>query len=281
MGQPIYKLMGTEPATKERRASTADLARVPPFDRSLLLNTDFRTATPLMNAAGPSRPKGWRGFPLLESEMDDRLGTRLDAGNWGIIAAALSNSKSEIPDLKSEISNSGSLLASSPIIGFGLGGGKAALTLKKGDAALLAQEVRSPFAGTFVLKARLSGGGCSKEFYDGVFAKNFTVKLQFYQYTDAAKSPLQRRELGSLTVQPPYAEPGGKVEEYTLEKVFENPSAGANFSFGLGMGVAVIIEKTSDAPLELPADCPNRAHIRVHELTLDFAGKKRKEDVVV
>lgn len=255
-GRPIYPMLGIDAATNTFRASTAEVARVPPFDRSLLLNTRFEEPVPLRDAAGPSRPKGWRASPIHASDADDRLGVR-----------------TAIPAVPQA--------PSLPVLGFGLGSGQSALTLQKGDAALLAQEVRSPFAGRFKLTARLSGSGCSKEFYDAVFAKNFTLRMQYYQYVEAGKSPLQRKDLGSQVVFPPYSEVDGKPETYSLEKVFENPTAGANFSFGLGLGVALILEKSSEGLLELPAECPNRASIRVHEFTLEFIGKERKENVTV
>lgn len=261
-GRPIYPMLGLDAATNTFRASTADVARVPPFDRSLLLNTKFEEPVPLRDAAGPSRPKGWRGAPLHPSDQVDTLGVRLETG------AASGNAISP-------------KAASTILLGFGLGSGQSALTLQKGDQAVLAQEVRSPFAGRFQLKARLSAGGCSKEFYESVFAKNFMLRLQFYQYVDPAKSPLQRRELGSMTMLPAYSEGADKIETFTLDKVFENPTPGGNFSFGLGMGVALMLEKTSEGPLQLPAECPKGAFVRVHEFSLEFIGKDRKENVVV
>ena len=67
--------------------------------------------------------------------------------------------------------------------------------------------------------------------------------------------------------------------QFEFTKLFENPAAGANFSFGLGLGVALLVEKTSTVPLSLPAG--QRALIRVDDFQLEFIGKARKNDVKV
>ena len=65
-----------------------------------------------------------------------------------------------------------------------------------------------------------------------------------------------------------------------LTKEFVNPNPGSNFSFGRGLGVAVIVEQIGDGPLELPAG-PLAAYVRVQRIDLAFAGKPRNEDVKV
>jgi hypothetical protein len=64
-GEPLWKLLGSEPATSERVAPTGDVARVPPFDPTrYLVRTDFAEQEPLKPITEPSRPKGWRADPL-------------------------------------------------------------------------------------------------------------------------------------------------------------------------------------------------------------------------
>jgi hypothetical protein len=65
-----------------------------------------------------------------------------------------------------------------------------------------------------------------------------------------------------------------------VAKEFINPTPGANFSFGRGLGVAVIVEKVADGPLDLP-DKPLMAVLRVKQFDLAFTGKPRNEDVKV
>ena len=49
--------------------------------------------------------------------------------------------------------------------------------------------------------------------------------------------------------------------------------------FGLGLGVAILVEKTSEGPLALPAG--KSAGIRIGSVELSFTGKTRNEDVKV
>src|SRR5262245_31002021 len=76
-GQPLYPLLGLEPATAQRSEPGGDIARVPPYDQSLLLNTDFQAPLPLYPAEGESRPKGWRAIPISTAEQPDAFAARL------------------------------------------------------------------------------------------------------------------------------------------------------------------------------------------------------------
>src|SRR6185369_15004618 len=79
-GQPLFKLLGVEPATTKRIAAGGDVARVPPFNRDLLLNTDFSAGVPLIAADAPSRPKGWRAGPaIVTKKSDNEFGVQLVA----------------------------------------------------------------------------------------------------------------------------------------------------------------------------------------------------------
>ena len=251
-GKPIYDLLGTEPATSRRVEPGGKVSRVPPYDESLLLNTEFAHSAPLYSADGPSRPKGWRASPLYDPVRGDEPSARLLAGGRQVE------------------------------MGFGLAGGKANLRIPAGARVILAQEVRSPFSGRFRLTARVSAEAADPKFWADVFQKHFACRLEFYEYTDAAKKPLQRKQLATTTFQPPLAPAGGGLfQEVELVKNFVNPKAGANFSFGLGLGVAVIVEKTTPGPLDFPAGGPRRALIRVDRVHLQFAGKPRDDKVTV
>ena len=259
-GTPIFKVLGTEPATRERREATGDIARVPPYDDSLLLNTDFSVPVPLRTIAEGSRPKGWRGTPLLAGDADDRFGLRLIEADRAIPGQEKRRAA----------------------IGFGMGAGRTSLAIEKAAQVLLAQEVRSPFAGTYTLRVHACGGGTSKDDYNSLFLQNFKCRMLFYQYTTPAKIPTERKELAGVDFQPRFVEGLPVFEKFELSQVFENPNAGANFSFGLGMGVAVLIEKQTDGVLNVtPADGALSALVRIDRIELDFIGKARKEGVKV
>jgi Protein of unknown function (DUF1501) len=67
-GSPLYKMLGSEPATLDRVVSTGDIARVPPFDPSItLMHEKFSSTLPILPASASSRPKGWRADALASA----------------------------------------------------------------------------------------------------------------------------------------------------------------------------------------------------------------------
>ena len=245
-GEPLVDLLGIEPATTNRMTSTGDIARVPPFDPAItLMETDFSSTAPLKPIEASSRPKGWRAGPLVQG--DDSLA-------FGVKKVAQQ-------------------------VSMGLLGG--AGRIEKGAQAIVAQEVRSPFAGTYTLRVRLRGEGDSPADFSEQFQKNFQCKLQFFQFTHPDKKAAQRKELASVDVQPTFtAEPDAPYQTIELAKEFLNPNPGGNFSFGLGMGIAIVIEKTTDGALEFAKNGP-AAGIRIADVTLEFQGKSRNDKVKV
>jgi len=255
-GQPIRALLGLQPATARRVTPGGDVARVPPYDESPLLNTGFEQAVALRPADGPSRPKGWRAAPLFDSARPNDFCVKLTDDAAGKRRAE---------------------------IGYGLAGNAAGLKIAKGTTAILAQEVRSPLAGKYVLTAQVRAEAISPEYWNKTFLKNFSVRLVFYQYSGAPKSPLRRKQLASVDIEVPL--PSAKSVTWKtveLSKTFLNPKAGDNFSFGLGLGVAIVVEKTSDGVLDLSAKTgPHRALLAIDNVQLSFVGKQRDDNVKV
>ena len=66
-----------------------------------------------------------------------------------------------------------------------------------------------------------------------------------------------------------------------LEKEFVNHTPGGNFSFGLGLGVAITLERIAIGALALPAVMPALRAIEVQQFRLEFRGKPRNEEVTV
>lgn len=258
LGAPIYPILGLDPATRERRESTGDIARVPPFSQVTLLNTNFAAEVPLFSGE-TNRPKGWRAFPLAD-------------GANGRFGAALIEDARQSQRSARHVSMGILTVASSRAA--------SAVRIAKGESAFLAQEVRSPFAGKFLLKARVAGHASSREFFDSVFLKQFSCRLQFFQFTTKAKVATERKELASVSFVPRFVDKDQSFDDvFELEKVFENPNPGGNFSFGLGLGVAIVIEKTSDGVLTVADD--QAAFLRIEDVTVEFTGKARIETVKV
>lgn len=260
-GEPIYKLLGTEPATGDRVVSTGDIARVPPFDPDrLLANTDFSGKNVLRTLDAPSRPKGWRAGPVILNDLDDAFGVRLVSSDRSRVLAPTQHAA----------------------IGFNCATGSSPLRIEKGAGAFLAQEVRSPFAGHYRLQVRLRGAASSREFYEAVFQKHFTCRLVFFQFNSIEKRADDRRDLASITVSPRFVDSETlEWETFELTRTFQNPNPGGNFSFGAGMGVAIEVEKTSEGLLELDADNAASALIRIASVELEFLGKQINPDVKV
>mgnify|MGYP002623165421 FL=1 len=243
-GSPIFDLLGTEPATTECVASTGDITRVPPYDPSVtLMQTDFAGDAPLQPIDAPSQPKGWRASPLLEGSI-----------GWGI------RTRDAVAHLGAH--------------------GGVATTIGDNASLILAQEVRSPFAGTFTFRLRLRGIAASPDADEQFFAQHFRCRMQFFQFTERAKSAADRRELAGVDVSPKFAAAGDEWETIELTREFINPNLGGNFSFGLGMGIALVIKRTSSGPLQIPAgDRP--LGIEVAEAQVVFNAKPRVDTVRV
>ncbi len=251
LGQPLYKLLGVEPATRDRCTCTGDPARVPFFDEhELLIDSGFTGPTPLAPADGPARPRGWKAAPL---------GAGLPTPPPGLVV------QKRPGEIVLGIAHAGS----------------SGQKIDKGQLAILAQEVRSPFAGTFTVKVQVCGEATDREWFEVMFLKHFTCKLALFEYTDPAKKATARKEHVTVAFVPHWSDVAApQFEPVELTKEFLNPTPGANFSFGRGLGVAILVEKTADGPLELPVK-PLTALVRVKHVELTFRGKPRNEFVKV
>jgi len=266
--EPLFPLLGSEPATAERVPSTGDIARVPNFDPAALLrDTDFSGTDILLPADAPSRPKGWRASPLLTSSS-------ATSATFGVRHDLASSSEA--------VASSAESVTGSIVIELRQPAGEA-LDLSADKArAFLAQEVRSPFAGTYRFKVRLRGEASSLEFFDAAFLRQFTCRVSFYQYTTQQKSLAEIRPLASLDFEPQLPAPGDDWQTIELVKQFQNPRAGANFSFGAGMGVLVEVTRRGNQTLQLPASPqPQSASLRIAGVSLEFLGKERIANVKV
>lgn len=249
-GEPLWQMLGSEPATSERVVSTGDVARVPKFDPTrYLLQTDFAGEEPVKPITVPSRPKGWRGVP--RSPQDLGFGYTL------------------LSDLDTPTA----------ALGFNFRDG-AELNFVQGMKAYLAQEIRSPYPGSYVFRARLRAEASSPEFFNDVFKKNFTCRLVFFRFNAQSKYVNESTELASTTVDVKLVD--GATDEWQtveLSKRFVNPNPGGNFSFGAGMGVSIQLVKSSGGTLKVAA--ADRAFVRVNDVRLEFLGKEVNDNVTV
>jgi hypothetical protein len=245
LGTPLYKLLGTEPATNARQECTGDVNRVPPFnEEDWLVNPAFKDPVEVRPASEGGRPRGWRASPLIDDKSVGQFGVRIENGQ-AVLGFAASNAE---------------------------------LKIAEKAQALLAQEIRSPFAGTFRVALETCARASSKDFFEQIFAKNFACKLSLFRYTERLKSPMQRTDWESLAFTPELSN-GQTWKTVELKHEFTNPKPGDNFSFGLGLGVAITLEKTSPGMLELPADQQHGLEILVKNMLVQFTPKPRNDKV--
>ena len=264
-GEPLWQLLGETPATTERVPAGGDIARVPPFDPdALLANTDFsggdKSEDVIKPADTPSRPKGWR----VQTTPAKALADNHRFGAW--------------------LANDGRQIAGQhAAVGISVAANTAPLVVDQPLAVLLAQEVRSPFAGTYRFAIRACVDASSPELFEQVFGKQLTCRLLMFEYTESAKKISDRKEITSAVFTPALSDPASPLlEEFSLSRRFVNDTPGGNFSFGLGFGVGIIVERTADVPLKLPtSDTPQYATLRMESVALEHIGKELNPDVVV
>jgi hypothetical protein len=168
------------------------------------------------------------------------------------------------------------------VLGFGLDGALRKATIKQNSRALLTQEVRNPRAGKYTFSIHASSGGSSAAYFRDVFLKHFTCRLVIYGFLDGQKSPLKVREFASVPFRPRFAENGGQgYEKFSLNAILRSQDDGA-FELSRGVGVAVVVEKTTPGDLRLgPDGTPHQAFVRIDDVALEFTARRRNDDVQV
>jgi hypothetical protein len=244
-GEPLVRLLGVEPATRERCQPGGDPAFVPPFDTGLLLDTDFQSGV-LIPPAPPSRARGWRASPLGR-----------DADNS--FRVLLTDERQ-------------------PRLGFGLGDGGNVPAITQGSRALLAQEIRSARGGHYTFTVRASGGGSNAGFFERVFLANFTCRLVLFRFANMKKDPREAQVLASADFRPAFSE---TATAFVVDRFLGSTIPGANFPIGNGLGVAIVVEKMSPGQFQLAGPDPHQAFVRIHSVSLTFNPRLRDDSVTV
>lgn len=242
--QPLFKLLGDAPATPDRTQPTGEIARVPPYTPAPLIEPDFAPSVQLRPLDSPANPKGWRATPIVGHADQPAFGVTL-------VSAPSAPSRRQAA--------------------IGILGASAATSwcLEPGSQAMLAQQIRDPQTGRFVVTLTAHGDGSSPAFYEGVFQKHFRCKLVIFQFTHPGKNPQQHKELASVEIRAEYRPTAGSnLPTFVLDKFLGNP--GANFSFGLGIGTAVLVDRRTPGALDLPDHA--EAYLRVHRIDVTFEG---------
>jgi hypothetical protein len=241
-GQPIAAALGTTPAAASRCEPGGDVAFVPPYDSSLLLDTEFDTSLPLVPAAPPTREKGWRADPIRSAKTDNGLAVYRDA--------------------------------KSVVLGYGPGDRKAGVRIEAGARCVLAQEIRNARGGQYTFTVEARGEASSEDEFVNGFLANFACRLILFRFRDAKKDPREAVELAAREFQPE----SGKAGRFSLDRFLGSRGGGVNFSIGNGLGVAVVVEKKTPGPLSFPGKEAHRGAIRIQSVRLDFSAVPRDEN---
>ena len=138
--------------------------------------------------------------------------------------------------------------------------------------------MRNPRAGTYTLAVHACGGGSPEDYRS--LLKHFTCRLVLFGYRNLAKDPRSgMREYASLLLQPPFH--GGKAGGYArfeLTRALRSQDGGAA-EIEMGVGMAVVLEKTS--PGDLVVTAGQRAFIRIDNVEIRFVPRPRNDDVQV
>ncbi|MBA4015839.1 MAG: DUF1501 domain-containing protein [Pirellula sp.] len=247
-GTTLARLLGNGPATKARREPEGDLNFVPPYDASLLVDTDFRSVQRFLPAGVETREKGWRASAPVGESSKALLQVSRIAGAEPAAAfeLALCDEKAEIP---------------------------------VGARALLAQEIRNARGGRYTFTIELAGTSSTPEFFVRTFAREFTCRLTLSRFATAAKDPGNVQVLASETFSPT-ADELAKPRSCTISAFLGSTVPGGNFAIGNGLGVAVIVERSSPGPLRSVDVGIGTAQLLVRSVSLQFDPRKREEDVV-
>ena len=244
-GEPLYRLLGDQPAATQLCASTADEKLVPPFNATPLIDTDF-SAQRLIAINPSSREKGWRAHPLAP------------AGSTGLLAMA---SAEATPHIR--------LGVCGPTVGN-------SIDIPAAKSCVLSQEIKSARGGHYTFTIKASGGGTSSAHFQKCFEKGLACRLALIRYNDLGKNPLSAQVLANAYFQPEFGD-GSTPRNYSITSFLGSNVPGSNFSIGNGLGVAIFVD--THAALSIAAG--ETAFLRVHEVQLEFSPHRRNDAVTV
>ncbi len=142
---------------------------------------------------------------------------------------------------------------------------------------MLTQELRNPRAGTYTVSLHVCGGGSAADYR--TFLSHFTCRLVLFGYRDLGKDVrMGMREFASVALRPAFAERPSGYENATLSCKLRSQDGGAA-EIEMGVGVAVVVEKTAPGDLVVPAGA--RAFLRIDDVAVGFVPRPRKDDVTV
>lgn len=246
-GTPMYGILGTKPATDQRTTPGGQVPESYGFSTEPLVNLDFENP-PRLAPIG-KRTRGWQASPTFAPCRDE-------------FAVHLGR----VPDVRSR---SGEHHVG---LGYGLATGRGAGMIAQGATAILAQEIFNPMPGTFTFSVHASGGANeSPEHYRQVFLENFTCRIVIFGFLDDSRDVRKIREYASQKIEPDFAGPyESSYKKFSVSVELKSQQDDAR-QLDHGIGVAVILEKTSAGVLDLAASSERQqGFVRLDDVELEY-----------
>jgi hypothetical protein len=143
---------------------------------------------------------------------------------------------------------------------------------------VLTQELRNPRQGLYEVSLQVAAGGVAADFRE-LLALHFTAQVVLFGYKELTKDLRQgMREFARVPVDLEFDDDLGVDREVRLSARLRSQDDSAN-EIEMGVGLAVLLEKTSPGVLELPPG--SRAWLALDDVEIRFTPRPRNDNVRV
>jgi hypothetical protein len=163
-------------------------------------------------------------------------------------------------------------------LGFGFDAAGTGGRIPQGSRLLLTQELRNPRQGLYEVVLRVAAGGLAADFRE-LLALHFSAQAVLFGYRELTKDLRQgMREFAQVPVDLEFDDELGVYREVRLSARLRSQDDSAN-EIEMGVGLVLILEKTSPGVLELPAG--SRAWLALDDVEIRFTPRLRNDNVRV
>ncbi|MFO1019661.1 MAG: DUF1501 domain-containing protein [Planctomycetales bacterium] len=255
-GEPLYKLLGSQPATPERTMPGGDVAHAAVYDPAMLIDGSFESTAPLL--------------PALELAP---------YRCWQVLAGSDANSPPALRVLKENDPRHSRTGQNHIRIGWEFSDSTTPINLIVPPKTLLTQKLSSPRVGRYRFSAHVTLHGSTREYLEQYWLKHFTARLVLFGYRDLQKDPRDVREFASTLLTPTVytVDESPRYQRFEATASLRSQEGGANETSN-GIGVAVLIEPKTSRPFAVPSGF---AWLRIDDVDLDFNPRPRDESVMI
>jgi hypothetical protein len=146
--------------------------------------------------------------------------------------------------------------------------------VEAGARCVLAQEIRNARGGHYTFTVEANGEAATAEEFEKGFLAHFTCRLVLFRFRDVNKDVRAVDELASAEFRPEF----GKPKKFKVARFLGSTAAGANFPIGNGLGVAVVVAKSSPGALKAGA---KPAGVWIRTAAVEFGAAPRNDNDVL